>query len=287
MKSFTLFVGILLIGCQTHQPLQPIASLPKSLYEVSGMVYDTHRDAFWMHTDSGNNPELFLVSKQGNVLKSIEIDTLQTDWEAMALDSQGVLYVGDIGNNANDRKQLSILTIPLDSLSNAQNPRVSAIHFYYPEQKAFPPDKKHLFFDAESLIVYQGSLYLFTKSRVQQSPGITHLYKIPTIPNSVKHPYAAQYISSFEGCPDAGCQITDADISKDSKKVVLLSHSSAWIFEDFENDNFFSGTVKQHSFHHTSQKEAVSFVNDSTLFIADEKSKMTGGKLYRFSLKGH
>ena len=36
---------------------------------------------------------------------------------------------------------------------------------------------------------------------------------------------------------------------------------------------------------HNSQKEAVVFVDDKTLLIADEKDKKEGGNVYQFTLK--
>ena len=69
-------------------------------------------------------------------------------------------------------------------------------------------------------------------------------------------------------------------ISKDGKKVVLLNHKSAWVFTNFTEDNFFSGEAKEYSFEHESQKESITFKNNTTIYVADEENGMDGRNLY-------
>jgi hypothetical protein len=71
------------------------------------------------------------------------------------------------------------------------------------------------------------------------------------------------------------------------KKVILLNHSSAWVFEDFIGDDFFSGTSKEYLFYHTSQKESITFKNKTSVYLADEDESGTnkGRNLYEFQLQ--
>ena len=73
-------------------------------------------------------------------------------------------------------------------------------------------------------------------------------------------------------------------ISPDGKKVVLLSHSKIWVFQNFTSDNFFSASVNKVDLHHFSQKEAICFKDNTTLLIADEKTKKIGGLVYQLDL---
>jgi hypothetical protein len=96
----------------------------------------------------------------------------------------------------------------------------------------------------------------------------------------------AQLIGEFKTCDDySTCAITSAAISPDETKVVLLSHSKIWLLENFSSDDFLSGTKTETKLQHNSQKEAICFKDDSTLLIADEKVKKTGGKLYEISIQ--
>ena len=113
--------------------------------------------------------------------------------------------------------------------------------------------------------------------------GKTFLYRIP---NKVgNHP--AELISDFTTCPDKGCWITAADISNDGRKVILLNHKSLWVFEKFTGDDFFSGTSKEYPFYHTSQKESITFKNETTIFLADEdeSGKNRGRNLYLYTIQ--
>ncbi|MGK4567952.1 hypothetical protein [Flavobacterium sp. 3HN19-14] len=65
----------------------------------------------------------------------------------------------------------------------------------------------------------------------------------------------------------------------------MLSCGKVWLFENFSGDDFFSGKVKEIDLKHYSQKEGIGFLNNSEVYISDEKDKKTGGKLYQLDLK--
>ena len=281
MKKIVLICCFLLsIGCKQSMNLEVTTKLPKILEEVSGIQYSEKENAFWMLNDSGNKPNIYLVSEQGEILRELKINQENDDWEDITQDSQGNLYIGNFGNNANKRKNLSIFKINVSDLSSSKKINTEVIEFFYPEQKQFPAKK--MYYDTEGFFEWNGFLYIFTKSRVKSEIGRTFLYRIP---NKIgNHP--AKRISEFTTCPGRGCWITGADISKDGKKVVLLNHSSAWLFEDFIDDDFFSGTAIEYSFNHSSQKESISFKNNKLIYVADEDESSTnrGRNLYLFKL---
>ncbi|MDJ0646969.1 MAG: hypothetical protein QNJ57_13395 [Flavobacteriaceae bacterium] len=281
MRSLSLFlVAFLLSSCTNFGQLKLLGDLPQSLEEVSGMETSPDSDLIWMLNDGGNKPELFGVNTKGKIRKTVRIDAKNRDWEDLTSDSQGNLYIGDFGNNRNDRKNLTILKVARTDL-NSKNPvKVQQINFKYPNQGKFPPKKKKRHFDSESFFFFNDSLYIFTKSRVKNDFGKTNLYKIP----AKQGDHIAIYISSFNSCDQLKCWITSADISSDGKRVVLLNHHSAWLFTDFTSDDFLSGTATELSFGHVSQKEAVCFKDQKTVYISDEYSHGSGGNLYEFSL---
>lgn len=281
-KIFLLFSFLLLFSCTNFGQLQVKAKLPKALEEVSGIQYSEKEDAFWMLNDSGNKPRLYLVSEAGKILRTLQIDKKNKDWEDLAKDKQGNIYIGDFGNNKNERKDLRILKVNASDLNSTEKVKVEKIEFYYPEQKRFPPKKKNKYYDTEGFFELDGFFYIFTKSRVKDEYGKTFVYQVP----NKKGNHKAKLITQFETQGDIwNCSITGADISHDGKKVVLITHQAVWVFSDFTAPYFFSGKVKEHPFTFISQKESVTFKNDSTIYIADEERKTSGRNLYFFELK--
>jgi len=280
IKKLSFLVLLFLFNsCSGHGQLDLIADLPHVLKEVSGIQTVKNSELIWMLNDGGNSNRIYGITRNGKLKKEIMINAKNHDWEDLTTDDKGNLYIGDFGNNHNARKNLVILKINSEDLSNTKNVDIERIQFYYPNQYKFPPKKKQLYFDTEAFFFYNDNIYLFTRSRVKGDYGKTSLYKIP----ATKGNHAATFISEFSSCNDLKCSITSATMSNDKKRIVLLSGNALLLFTDFEDDDFFSGKATQLPFNHTSQKEGVCFKNNNTLYITDEYSHGKGGNLYEFS----
>jgi hypothetical protein len=280
LKKILFLFLIPCLSCDTGN-LTVLADLPSTLNEVSGIEIDSKRDLIWMLNDSGNPSKIYSLDINGNIVKTLKINAKNNDWEDFTSDAEGNIYIGDFGNNSNKRKNLAVLKVSKDSLDNSKKIDVEHISFYYPNQKKFPPKRKQRHFDCEAFFYYNGSLYLFTKSREKGNFGKTNLYKIPASQGNHK----AQFIGSFKTCNDLPCWVTSADISDDGKQIALLTLNAVWIFSDYKNDNFFNGKVIKYDFDFESQKESVCFKNKNTLYITDENVLGKGGNLYEFTLK--
>lgn len=282
---------LLFLGCTSdYGNLALQVKLPKIMEEVSGIQYDAKLDAFWMLNDSGNAPSVFLITGKGKILRELKIDAENNDWEDITMDAAGNLYIGNFGNNYNERKDLHIIKIKKEYLESTQKVPVEKIYFSFPEQKKFPPKKRKRYYDVEGFFAWEGSFYIFTKSRVKNEIGRTFLYKVHNIQNykpAEKYGvFQAKFISDFTTCPEKGCWITGADISKDGMKMVLLNHRSAWVFTEFKGDDFFSGKAQEYPFEHDSQKESITFKDNMTIYVADEDEtgSLSGRNLYKLSL---
>jgi hypothetical protein len=258
-----------------------VGKLSSDLREVSGIENILNSDSFWMINDSGNDPKVFVVNGKGKIYKTMYVQGKNRDWEDLTQDQEGNLYIGDFGNNANDRKNQKIYKLAADDLANKKSIDPVKIEFSFPDQKKFPPKKKKRHFDVESCIYHNGYLYLFTKSRTKSAYGRTNLYKIP----AKKGKHKAEFINTFTTCDELDCWVTSAAMSPDGKKVVLLTHDSVWQFTDFKGDDFLSGTVKKYELGHSSQKESICFTDNNTVYIADERESGEGRNLYRFELE--
>jgi hypothetical protein len=279
MNKFLLPLILLFASCDTGN-LNKITDLPKSLNEVSGTETTYNSNLIWMLNDSGNTPKIYGLNKKGKIKKELKLKAKNNDWEDLTSDESGNLYIGDFGNNTNERKNLAILKINASSLKDDKKLDVKRISFQYPDQTKFPPKKKKMHFDCEAFFYYNNYFYLFTKSRVKANFGKTNLYRVPV--ESGNH--VAEFIGSFNSCDNSECWITSADISDDGKTVVLLSPKSVFVFTNYTLDNFFSGHVKQYDFDLSSQKEGICFKDNNTLYITDEKAHGAGGNLYKFQL---
>lgn len=280
MKKIIIFLLFLMcISCQNFGQLNLITELPKVLKEVSGTEIVPKSDLIWMINDGGNKSKLFGLNYNGEIIKEINIKAKNQDWEDLTSNKNGTIYIGDFGNNNNSRKNLSIIIVEHNELDE-KNAEVDKIEFEYPNQYKFPPKKKNLYFDTEAFFYFKEYLYILTKSRVKGNYGKTTLYKIP----SKKGKYIAEIIDEFESCKDVECWITSADISPNGKKVVLLSQKNVLVFSDFNNDKFLSGKVKKIDLRYRSQKESITFKDNNTLLITDERANGTGGNLYEIKI---
>lgn len=236
---------------------------------------------FYVIQDSGNGSLVYEVGTDGTKPKAINISVENKDWEDLASDEKGNLYLGDFGNNENTRKDLCIYKINPSSIQDGVITADYKVSFYYPEQTEFPPSKKGLFYDCEAFFEYHGFFYLFTKNRSKGFDGTSLLYKIPNTQGN----HAAKLLGKFKTTDTYNTgAITGAAMSPDGLKLVLLTHSKIWLFEDFKGDDFLNGKITQLELNHYSKKEAVCFRDNNTLLIADEKDKATGGNVYAVNL---
>jgi hypothetical protein len=176
-----------LLSC-AYTPWKPDAELgsawavhhieAEAIAESSGLVASrNHPGVFWTHNDSGDVPRLFAIDASGALLSEFRVaGATHRDWEDIAADDAGHLFVGDFGNNANDRRDLVIYRIPEpDPSAETRVARVDrALHFRFADQQAYPdPERRN--FDVEALFWMDGALYFFTKHR---SNAATKLYRL-------------------------------------------------------------------------------------------------------------
>jgi hypothetical protein len=238
-----LFVSsaLLFLSCGSGRRVR----LPDTLREVSGLA--PHGDGtLWMLNDGGNEAVLYRVDpRTGAVLEQRTPGLTNRDWEDLASDQKGYLYIGDTGNNRNNRKDLCIYRWrPSDG-------KTDSIFYNYPDQRLFPPlTEQERQFDCEALIFYNDSLHLFTKSRFN-SNHLTRHYVLPAVPGR----YKARLRDSLR-LP--GRVVSGAGISADGKVLALTSYlvkvrlgfiptayATLWLFENPGNGRFLQGKYQK------------------------------------------
>lgn len=250
-----------------------ITALPTCLHESSGIEAE-NTNSIWTHNDSGDSARIYQIDTLGNILRNIcfQVDSA-IDCEESTRDTNGNYYLGDFGNNSNDRTNLRIYKITNPDSITTSTIIPELITFRFEDQELFPPDSAHMDFDCEAMFHFQDSLYLFSKNR--GTSMFCKMYRLPDDPGD----YVAELVDSF----NTGTWITSADINAAGNKMVLLSESRLWLFSDIQGTNFFDGNAQMFNMYF-SQKEAVVFVDDSTLYLTDEYLLGTGGNLYRIDL---
>ncbi len=262
--------------------LDTLATLPETLNEISAMV-EGKNGTIWSLNDSGNPPIIYNMDTSGKILRQIHIaNATNVDWEGLAKDPNGNIYIGDFGNNRNDRTDLKIYIVNEADLLKSDSVIAGIIEYTYPDQHGFPPEASQLNFDLEAMVFYFGNLVLFSKNRTDPFTGYTNLYLLPARPGT----FVAQKIDSLKlgNGPRELFQITDADLSPDGNSLLLMSYDKFFMVHDFPFNDLVGGRVVQYDFKDVSQKESVAWLTDSTALVSDEKSVLGGGFLYELKL---
>lgn len=282
--AFSIAILTLPVYSQSVQvSLRPVCKLPSILDETSGLEI-TEGYTFWSQNDSGGEPEIYMFDSSGTYYRSMRLaNASNVDWEELAQDSDGNFYIGDFGNNNNNRTDLRIYKIPNPLPMSTDRTNAEIIEFSYTDQKAFPPAGPMLHYDMEAMFWHAGALYLFSKNRSKPYDGMVYVYKIPDTPGT----YTVARIDSFDTGGDNALtsSVTAADISPDGSMLALLSYGKMWIMSGFTGDAFFSGNVQQFDFTATTQTEAICFASNTELYVTDELvGGILGGTLYKIDL---
>ncbi|WP_026461613.1 hypothetical protein [Adhaeribacter aquaticus] len=230
----------------------------EEVMENSGFAI-TEDGNLWTHADGGNLPVLYKINTAGKLLATVEIpNTTNIDWEDLAKDDQGNIYIGDFGNNGNKRQNLRIFRVKENNVN-----QVDTILFHYADQNDFPPKKSDRNFDCEAFFFHKGNLYLFSKDRGKTET--VKVYKVPAQPGK----YEAKVIDEIQ----ISTQITAADISPDGKRMALLGYGNVYLF-DIEGEKFFDGKKYCIPVGKSGQAEAMVFLNNTDFIFSNEAGKI-------------
>lgn len=260
--------------------------------EMSGIVRNPVDGLFWVHNDSGDEPRLFALDAEGRVqipenlgndFHGEEVDSrkerwpgvfienaVNQDWEDVTSDGLN-LYIADMGNNRNARRNLGIYVVPWDSLGDTQS--ATAVRFipvHYPEQTGFPPLERH--FDSESLFFADGSLYAITKHRqpipIQQPQPGANLYRLDSQSET-----ESNALTLIDHHPDL-TSATAAELSPDGETLAVLSYTAIWLFErPMTGDTWLSAPSRRLPLDANTarQVEAIAWLNDENLAFTNEQ----------------
>ncbi len=267
------------------QVIQASASFktPAELKESSGLAL--FGSDLISHNDSGDSAVLYVIDRKAGLRHSIRIrNAVNRDWEEITSDRKGTYFIGDFGNNANKRKDLAIYRVKLTA--SDKEAKAETIRFSYADQPAFPPSRSRLDYDAEAMVWWKDTLFVFSKNNAKPYNGYVRMYKIPAVPGEYQVMPADSFYTGKEGYYE--CSITGAALNAAGNRLVLISYNRLWLFTEFSGSAFFRGNYARYDFDKFSQKEAVCFDEQDNLWVTDERSLgLLGGRLYYYPLRDY
>jgi len=248
-----------------HYRVARLARLPPPIRESSGLARGDSAGLVWTHGDGGTAATLYQASLAGQLRGALPLAPLPNrDWEELTRDPTGRFYVGDFGNNRNDRRDLAIYRIS----PGAGGVRVDTIAFRYPDQTAFPPPLARRHFDCEAMVFYHDSLHLFTKDRGPAHR--TRYYVVPARPG--------RHVATLRDSIRLRTLVTGAALSPDGRRVALLGYGGLFVLEGAPGPRLFEQPKAYRRLPTTGQAEAVLYLPGQELLLSNER-----GRLFRVS----
>jgi hypothetical protein len=234
MFAKALFVaGTLGLAAGSAATKQPTSTSPQckpagaivrvdGLAEGSGVAASRKTPGrFWTHNDSGQ-AVLLALDEKGAVSGHLTLAGAKVeDWEAVAVGpcpAGSCIYVGDIGDNSAQRRQVTIYRIPEPAEVNGTTKVTDVVHATY-------PDGAH---DAEALLIGRdGRLHIVTKGET----GGVGIYRFPAQLQSgvtVK----LERVGEARAVRTAGRndRITDGSVSPDGEWVALRTVNAVMFY---------------------------------------------------------
>ncbi len=254
-----------------------VTPLDKVIGETSGVINFDGR--IITHNDSGGEAALYEIDiANGQVKRSVIIKNAKNiDWEDITQDDN-YIYLCDIGNNSNTRKDQVIYKISKSDYLKNKEVIAEIIEISFTEQTNFTKSNKETNFDAEAVVSLGDYLFLFTKNWGDLK---TSVYKIP----KEKGVYKLQRTGSY----DIKGLVTGADYSKNNDTILLTGYSSfipfVVIITNFPQDNPLGGKIekKRLNVNGSLQIEGIAANPDGSYYLTAEKMTGFTAMLYRLT----
>lgn len=243
-----------------RKPWIPVGRMDTNVVRESSGVVASRRypGVLWTHSDSLNEPKLYAVDETGKTLSAVPIAALNRDWEDLAIDDNGHLYIGDIGNNFGWFEHGKVYKIdepnPHDPPHAPIQP-LDVLTFDYPQDR----------FDAEGLFVHADVVYVVSR----RDRGKTRVYRLDSVGGGR---YTPTRIAALG--PDGA---SGASLSRDGTRLAICTSRVVWVYPVKPDMTPVEGE-KPHLVRHPSDRiEGCAFA-DEDLILTNE-----AGKIFRLT----
>lgn len=284
-RSFILFTFIFTPGCQQEflensLPAEEFKVAPVSTVITPGIVDEasgiadskSHSGALWIHEDSGNPPQLTLLSHSGNLIKRLPLDNaVNRDWEDMTLSTgpnvgTDYVYIADIGDNVQQYTDYWIYRFPEPVAGETKISTYDKINFRY-------PDGSH---DAEALLVdaAKKDIYIITKRDAKAG-----IYKI-----AYPQDLSGYNTATYEGSLDYS-GVTSAALSADGSEILVKTYTNIYLYKKNGNEPLYATLKRQPiivPYAMEPQGEAICFTHDNAGFFTLSEKGMAPSVSLRF-----
>jgi len=270
----------------------PLATVEDDrLEEVSGLVASRNNPGMlWVHNDSGNPAEIYLLDSQAAVRAVYVLGPTQRDWEDIAIGpgpeaGQNYLYLGDIGDNFTFYSENYIYRFPEPKWPGTAQPRngteavyldtiqrIDTLTFVYPDEQ----------WDAEVLLLdpMTKNLYVMTKEM-----SSIRTYCLP-YPQSTDTTIVAEHLLTV---PFEGANLLDrlvaGDISADGQELLLKTYQHVTYLVRQDSAQSVAEWVQQAAdtlpYLAEPQGEAIGWAADSSGYFTLSESQI-GSDLYLY-----
>ncbi len=266
-QSFILLVLFFTLSFNAQiTSFQEVGNLPSGLQEISGSVY--YNQSLYALNDSGSDAFLIEYNPHtGEEIRGMKIlGATNKDWEAMASD-ESYIYIGDIGNNAGNRQDLTIYRMQKCDTGNSSIASDS-FTFSYSDQCNFNNEYQNHNYDAEAMVVIGDNLFIFTKNWADHH---TKVYQIAKD--------GSQEVANLVADYNVNTLISDACYDPQNNRLVLVGYSETLqpqtlVFENFCTTDLSSNTFETYAlpidFGTVLQVEAISYLGNNEFAIGNE-----------------
>jgi hypothetical protein len=193
----------------------PIGRLEHAqISECSGIVASRkYPGIYWVHNDSGHDASLFAVKESGELVAHVRLrEAPNTDWEDIAADDQGHLFIGDIGNNVGLFPVRYVYEIeePDPYAERASPPEVlRRIKYSMPDGRA----------NVEAMYVRQGQIYLIARTPTRKA----RVLRLEETESGTAR--------AVEFAEVPARDVTGADLSADGRRLVVCTSTGVSVLE--------------------------------------------------------
>ena len=194
-------------------PWQPIGQYTHpAVQESSGIVPSRQFEGvYWTLNDSGNPAALYATKLNGEFIQEISVQGSQNfDWEALGIDDQNQLWIGEIGNNSRQRTDLKVIVVAEPNPFTDTEVEIRASYPYrYPNENV----------DAEGLFIADSMPYIVSK---EQERAV--LYRFTALEVDTQH--VLERVGEFTGAK----WVTGAGLSTDGTRLAVCTYDALWVY---------------------------------------------------------
>lgn len=222
-----------------------------------------YANVFWTHNDGGGlgKQYLFAIHRTGDTVAAFPVEGAEfVDWEDIAIDDSGHLFLADIGNNDSMRREVGVYQIDEPDPKAGGRPVLIKRQWrlHYPERP----------FDAESLFIWNGQGYIVSKV---VNDARAQIFGFPLVDS--KEPIKLSLVATTK----VDSPVSGADISPDGRLLAMVAKNGPYIFHiDGDVSLATKGKSPVTKFRHESI-EGCCFVPDGLLATSESR------KVYLFT----